>query len=53
MLSGESNGKKIGLICQKKKKQLCMSGSTLCSTFAIVLHDYKVKLSETFWLHVL
>lgn len=52
MLSDESNGKKKRSNLQKKK-QLYISGSTLCSTFAIVLHDYKVTLSETFWLHVL
>ena len=56
MLSGEGNenGKKkttIGLI--SKKATLHVQHTFFVHFFAVVLHDYYVKLPETSWLHVL
>ena len=55
MLSGEGNenGEKttIGLI--SKKATLHVQHTFFVHFFAVVLHDYNVKLPETDWLHVL
>ena len=55
MLSGEGNENgektKIGLI--SKKATLHVQHTFFVHFFAVVLHDYNVKLPETSWLHVL
>ena len=55
MLSGEGNenGEKttIGLI--SKKATLHVQHTFFVHFFAVVLHDFNVKLPETSWLHVL
>ena len=55
MLSGEGNenGEKttIGLI--SNKTTLHVQHTFFVHFFAVVLHDYNVKLPETSWLHVL
>ena len=55
MLSGKGNANDektaIGLI--SKKTILHVQHTFFVHFFAIVLHDYNVKLSETSWLHVL
>ena len=54
MLSGEGNKngeKTIGLI--SKKATLHVQHTFFVHFFAVVLHDYNVKLPETSWLHVL
>ena len=50
---GNENGEKttIGLI--SKKATLHMQHTFFVHFFATVLHDYKVKLPETSWLHIL
>ena len=54
MLSGEGNEKgektTIGLI--SKKVTLHVQHTFFVHFFAVVLHDYNVKLPETSWLHV-
>ena len=54
MLSGEGNEKgektRIGLI--SKKVTLHVQHTFFVHFFAVVLHDYNVKLPETSWLHV-
>ena len=55
MLSGEGNENgektKIGLI--SKKATLHVEHTFFVHFFAVVLHDYNVKLPEASWLHVL
>ena len=55
MLSGEGNENgektKIGLI--SKKATLHVQHTFFVHFFAVVLHDYNVKLPEASWLHVL
>ena len=57
MLSGECNENgektKIGSISKKATFHVEQGCSTLffVNFFAAVLHDYNVKLQETFWLH--
>ena len=55
MLSGEGNENgektKIGLI--SKKATLRVQHTFFVHFFAVVLHDYNVKLPEASWLHVL
>ena len=55
MLSGEGkeDGEKttIGLI--SKKSNFGRAAHFFVHFFAVVLHDYNVKLPETSWLHVL
>ena len=56
MLSSEGNEKgekktTIGLI--SKKATLDVQHTFFVHFFAVVLHDYSVKLPETSWLHVL
>ena len=57
MLSGEGNEngekKTIGPISKKATFHVEQGCSTLffVNFFAAVLHDYNVKLQETFWLH--
>ena len=55
MLSGEGNenGEKttIGSISKKATFHV-EQGCSALNFFAAVLHDYNVKLQETFWLHV-
>ena len=55
MLSGEGNenGEKttIGSISKKATFHV-EQGCSALHFFAAVLHDYNVKLQETFWLHV-
>ena len=56
MLSGEGNAGErwkttIGLI--SKKATLHVQHTFFVHFFAVVLHDYNVKLPETSWLHVL
>ena len=55
MLSGEGNEDgektKIGLI--SKKATLHVEHTFFVHFFAVVLHDYNVKLPEASWLHVL
>ena len=50
---GNENGEKttIGLI--SKKTTLHLQHTCFVHFFAVVLDDYKVKLPETSWLHVL
>ena len=52
---GNENGEKkkttIGLI--SKKATLDVQHTLFVHFFAVVLHDYNVKLPETSWLHVL
>ena len=50
---GNENGEKtkIGLI--SKKATLHVQHTFFVHFFAVVLHDYNVKLPEAFWLHVL
>ena len=54
MRSGEGNENgektKIGLI--SKKATLCVQHTFFVHFFAVVLHDYNVKLPEASWLHV-
>ena len=58
MLSGEGNEngekKTIGSISKKATFHVESGCSSLffVNFFAAVLHDYNVKLQETFWLHV-
>ena len=51
--AGDENGEKttIGLI--SKKATLHVKHTFFVHFFAVVLHDYNVKLPETFYLHVL
>ena len=55
MLSGESNagnGEKQKK-SMSKKTTFHVQHTFFVHFFAVVLHDYKVKLPETSWLHVL
>ena len=55
MLSGEGNenGEKNNNRSSWQKKTLHLQHTCFVHFFAVVLHDYKVKLPETSWLHVL
>ena len=57
MLSGKSNenGEKtiIGQTLKPKKNNFARAAHFFVHFFAVVLHDFNVKLPETSWLHVL
>ena len=55
MLSGEDNenGEKTTISLISKKTTLHVQHTFLVHFFAVVLHDHKAKLPETFLLHVL
>ena len=55
MLRGEGNenGEKNNNRSSWQKKTLHLQHTCFVHFFAVVLHDYKVKLPETSWLHVL
>ena len=55
MLRGEGNekGEKTRISLISKKVTLHVQHTFLVHFFAVVLHDYNVKLPETSWLHVL
>ena len=55
MLSGEGNenGEKTTCLLISKKATLHVIHTFFVHFFAVVLHDYNEKLSETSWLHVL
>ena len=50
---GNENGEKTTMGLISKKKTLLMQGTFFVHFFAVVLHDYNVKLPETSQLHVL
>ena len=56
MLSGKGNenGEKtiIGLTSQPKKNNFARAARFFAHFFAVVLHDFNVKLPENSWLHV-
>ena len=55
MLSGEGNenGEKTKISLISKKATLHVGHTFFVHFFAVVLHDYNVKLPEASWLHVL
>ena len=55
MLSGEGseNGENTKIGLSSKKATLPVQHTFFVHFFALVLHDYNVKLSEASWLHVL
>ena len=55
MLSGEGNedGGKTKIDLLSKKATLHVQHTFFVHYFAVVLHDYNVKLPEASWLHVL
>ena len=55
MLSGEGNenGENTIIGLFSKKATLHVQHTFFVLFFAVVLHDYNVKLPETSWLHVL
>ena len=50
---GNENGEKTTIGLNSKKATLQVQHTFFVHFFATVLHDYKVKLPETSWLHIL